>query len=274
MQIIFFAKKIIFFFENNQENNENQKIEKNDSFIACQAPLFFTRSQFWSMIWDENSSVIVMLTDLIENGKSKADIYWPTEINNWVEFSEVAVLLRKVQFRNDIVIRHLSLKKNDEFRNIIHLQYVGWPDFGTPSNFERIQYLISLLDMRKEQGKSRGLFGPSVIHCSAGIGRTGSFIAILHCLEKIKLGIQDLDMMNLVLNMRKYRSGLVQTTQQYKFIYDFIEHIQEKSKTDLNGIKISLSWEFPVPKEKRKYLFCSMDESEFRPEITLRKCIK
>jgi len=106
-----FCEKNNFFFENNQENNENQKIEKNDSFIACQAPLFFTRSQFWSMIWDENSSVIVMLTDLIENGKSKADIYWPTEINNWVEFSEVAVLLRKVQFRNDIVIRHLSLKK-------------------------------------------------------------------------------------------------------------------------------------------------------------------
>jgi len=150
---------------------------------------------------------------------------------------------------------------------------LGWPDFGTPTNFERIQYLISLLNIRSEQGKSRGLFGPSVIHCSAGIGRTGSFIAILHCLEKLKQGINDLDVMNLVLNMRKYRSGLVQTTQQYKFIYDFIEHIQEKSKSDLNGIKISLSWEFPNPKEKRKFLFCSRD-SEYGHQVTLRKCIK
>jgi len=113
-------------------------------------------------------------------------------------------------------------------RQIFQFHYTEWPDFGIPSSTKTIRELICVMDLYKMKGAMAGLTGPIVTHCSAGVGRTGTFIAVHICIEKMKYH-NSLDQINIprtVLFLRQCRSGMVQTAEQYRFIYEVIRDVR------------------------------------------------
>jgi len=194
-----------------------------DEYIATQAPLgksdrrsTETLIDFWLMIWQQRSPIIVMLTRLIENKQRKAERYWP-EHDSQMKFGDITVRNTKVTKLDTIIITRLELQHNDETRVIHHLHYKDWPDKGTPVSTDNLRALISLVNFFK--GFVSKLDGRIVCHCSAGIGRTGSFIAAHYIISSLDSGIESVDVSDVVKEMRSYRSGTVQTVEQYEFIY-------------------------------------------------------
>jgi len=219
-------------------------------YISCQAPLPHTISHFWCMVWEQQSAVICMLTRTIEGEKRKADVYWPDNEGECSVYGRVAITLKSMSKLPYITIRILTLKRLDtrEERDIVHLHYTEWPDFGVPQTTHKIRELIQLLNYYKEKGASKGLTGPTIAHCSAGIGRGGTFIAILICLEKLTEGhpYEDLDLVEIVLQMRKSRCGMVQTEGQYIFIHQVLDDIVKEKQLKVTGKRNSglhYSWD-------------------------------
>jgi len=190
-------------------------------FICCQAPMPNTFCSFWRMIWEQACPVVVMLTKLVEGHRTKADPYWPTELDHPQKYGSVVVTMKSATQHSFIEERTFELSFGNQTREVIHLHYQEWPDFGAPDSTEKIRELIRLLEKNQSSGKSKGLVGPPIIHCSAGIGRTGAFITILFCLEKLRKGgsLRDLDVFGTVKHLREQRTGMVQTESQYVFIF-------------------------------------------------------
>jgi len=194
-------------------------------YISCQAPLFSTINDFWRMVWEQNCPVIVMLTRLLESGKMKANIYWPLSSSCSLRFGDIEVtLLEEDEKCEHFIQRHFLLRRGQEVREVHHLHYTEWSDFGAPTSTEGIRDLISASNDYRDSSNSRG---PMVVHCSAGIGRAGTFIAIHQALERLEQGL-DYNVKDLVLHMREQRWGMVQTEKQYSFIHRAInDHLSE-----------------------------------------------
>lgn len=170
----------------------------NDIYICAQAPLQNTLNDFWRMVWEQDVCMIVVLMRLSENGKVKGHRYWPKRSKRCLQFGEVSVTLVKGKHfphRADDVnhpdgdqttIRVLELKRGNERRNIVQLHFKDWPDFGVPESTEPIRNLVKIMDFYRSKGRLAGIKGPIVIHCSAGIGRTGTYLAIVFALNAIK----------------------------------------------------------------------------------------
>eukprot|EP01112_Ceratiomyxa_fruticulosa_P013171 TRINITY_DN3687_c0_g1_i1.p1 TRINITY_DN3687_c0_g1~~TRINITY_DN3687_c0_g1_i1.p1 ORF type:complete len:740 (+),score=144.50 TRINITY_DN3687_c0_g1_i1:421-2640(+) len=182
-------------------------------YIACQAPLTSTIGDFWKMIWTEKSPVIVCLTKLTEQGTQKADMYWP-ECEPLRAGNFIVSITKKVMYKS-IVVRTFLVKKVEEedmcdddeeyevpitprastytedkssnekrVHEVVHLHFTDWPDFGTPVSTAPIYTLAQLASLLKQKSASRGVTGPITVHCSAGIGRAGTFIATHILLSK------------------------------------------------------------------------------------------
>jgi len=176
------------------------------------------------MIWEQNSHIIVMLTKFVESGKSKAQVYWPTQIMETCNFDGISVTLLSEELSNSFTVRNILLVKEKELRTIHHLHYTEWPDFGIPNHTNGIRDLCEKVNtfMKSSEG------GPIVVHCSAGLGRSGSFIGIHFSLNHLTEN-SHVNILNLILQMRQDRIGMVQTEKQYEFIYRAIcEHFQDK----------------------------------------------
>jgi len=194
--------------------------ETPNSYIACQAPMDSTTSDFWRMIWEQGCGVIIMVTDLEHNKTSQ---YWPSE-GEVLRFGQLLVCHKK-NFELGEIDVHSLLVKNDggsefgETREIIHLQYRHWPDFGVPSSTKVLRDLISLSNKFKTRATEvYNLGGPMVVHCSAGVGRTGAFIACHMTLEQLRNN-QSPDIKQIVRSIRNQRQGMVRTQEQYALIY-------------------------------------------------------
>jgi len=238
--------------------NANRLTDGFTNYVSCQAPLSSTFGDFWRMVWEQDVSVIVMLTKIHENGQSKADKYWPTEIGEVQTFPLVSVTLINV-YQSDqsahIDIRVLSLKSSEKERIVVQLHFLGWPDFGVPEDSTGIRQLVNLTNFYRKYGKSLGLDGPIIVHCSAGVGRSGAFIAIHQLLEQFsEFGVlPQLAVYNAVNLMRTQRDGMVQTKEQYSFIYkaiqDEIEFLENASAVipELCDITINNTVELEEP---------------------------
>jgi len=238
--------------------NANRLTDGFTNYVSCQAPLSSTFGDFWRMVWEQDVSVIVMLTKIHENGQSKADKYWPTEIGEVQTFPLVSVTLINV-YQSDqsahIDIRVLSLKSSEKERIVVQLHFLGWPDFGVPEDSTGIRQLVNLTNFYRKYGKSLGLDGPIIVHCSAGVGRSGAFIAIHQLLEQFsEFGVlPQLAVYNAVNLMRTQRDGMVQTKEQYSFIYkaiqDEIEFLENASTVipELCDITINNTVELEEP---------------------------
>jgi len=189
-------------------------------YIACQAPLENTVNDFWRMVWEQRCGVVVMLTDVEED---KAISYWPEE-GKIVRYGSFLVCHKKNFELGDIQVRSLLVREatshgKSSTREVIHLLYKNWPDFGIPTSTKVIRDLLVLITKFKGRASEiHSLSGPIVVHCSAGVGRTGVFLACHIALDCLRMGVLP-NIKETVSKIREERQGLVRTFEQYSFIY-------------------------------------------------------
>uniref|UniRef100_A0A674MA28 protein-tyrosine-phosphatase n=1 Tax=Takifugu rubripes TaxID=31033 RepID=A0A674MA28_TAKRU len=187
---------------------------KQNAYIATQGALPETFGEFWRMIWEQRSANIVMMTKLEERSRVKCDQYWPTRGTDTYGLIQVT-LLDTVELAT-YCVRTFALFKNgsSEKREVRQFQFTAWPDHGVPEH-----PTLFLAFLRRVKACNPPDAGPMVVHCSAGVGRTGCFIVIDAMLERIKHE-KTVDIYGHVTLMRAQRNYMVQTEDQYVFIHD------------------------------------------------------
>ncbi|XP_005995506.1 tyrosine-protein phosphatase non-receptor type 7 [Latimeria chalumnae] len=184
---------------------------KEKAYIATQGPMANTVSDFWEMVWQEDCPIIVMITKLKEK-KEKCDLYWPEKEGTYGRFG---IQVNKMKECDGYTIRDLTIKLEGASRNITHYWYSSWLDHQTPECGQPLLHLITEVEERRLVATSKG---PVVVHCSAGIGRTGCFIAAsIGCQQLKKKGA--VDILGIVCQLRLDRGGMIQTSEQYQFLY-------------------------------------------------------
>ncbi|XP_024229410.1 receptor-type tyrosine-protein phosphatase delta isoform X37 [Oncorhynchus tshawytscha] len=190
---------------------------KQNAYIATQGSLPETFGDFWRMIWEQRSANIVMMTKLEERSRVKCDQYWPTRGTETYGLFQVT-LLDTVELAT-YCVRTFALYKNgsSEKREVRQFQFTAWPDHGVPEHPTPF-----LAFLRRVKACNPPDAGPMVVHCSAGVGRTGCFIVIDAMLERIKHE-KTVDIYGHVTLMRAQRNYMVQTEDQYVFIHDALQ---------------------------------------------------
>lgn len=181
-------------------------------YIATQGPTEHTLADFWHMVWQEGCNIIVMLSNLKENDKVKCAQYWPHESSK--EYGDISVTLDKIDKTADYITRTFQLEQinTKEQRTVRQFHFVPWPDHGVPD------YPTALLSLRRRVRHYYDEDKPMVVHCSAGIGRTGCYILIDAMLERID-NEKTVDIFNYLNYMRTRRICMVQTPEQYIFAH-------------------------------------------------------
>uniref|UniRef100_A0AAX7UEE9 protein-tyrosine-phosphatase n=1 Tax=Astatotilapia calliptera TaxID=8154 RepID=A0AAX7UEE9_ASTCA len=191
---------------------------QKDYFIATQGPLSHTVEDFWRMVWEWRCHSIVMLTELKEREQEKCYRYWPSEGS--VTFGDYTVELTgdtqcETFTLKDMVLTYRPEKQSQHVR---HFHFHGWPEIGIPAEGRGMIDIIAAVQRQQQQSGNR----PIIVHCSAGAGRTGTFIALSNILERVKAeGL--LDVFQTVKSLRMQRPHMVQTVEQYDFCYRVVQ---------------------------------------------------
>uniref|UniRef100_A0A674MD50 protein-tyrosine-phosphatase n=1 Tax=Takifugu rubripes TaxID=31033 RepID=A0A674MD50_TAKRU len=184
-------------------------------YIATQGPMQETVRDFWRMVWQENTSSIVMVTNLVEVGRVKCVRYWPDETEI---YGDIKVTLTETEPLAEFVIRTFTVQKKGyhDIREVRQFHFTSWPDHGVPCYATGLLGFIRQVKFLNPPGT-----GPIVAHCSAGAGRTGCFIAVDFLLDMAENeGV--VDIFNCIRELRSQRVNMVQTEEQYVFVHDAI----------------------------------------------------
>lgn len=184
------------------------------AFIATQAPIPDTIPDFWRMIWEQESSTVVMLSKETESGKVKVHRYWPAK--QPANIGNLVVEMTNEMVYDDYTMREIKLTNTKESasRVIRQYHYTGWPDVGSPDSGTGLIDLIGQVQRWQQQSGDTTV----TVHCSAGVGRTGVFCALSILIERLKSeGV--VDVFQTVKQLRAQRPAMVQTKEQYEFIY-------------------------------------------------------
>lgn len=186
-----------------------------------------------------------MLTKLRESQRVKAHCYWPSE-GQIQEYGSVVVHGKIIKTLDNFVIRKFSISSNEKQRSVYQIQYLNWPDFGVPSSSDSILELIDCIEnytekLRVKTSKKRAFI---LIHCSAGIGRCGTLFSIYSIIRQLKEGtpINTISVSEIVSNFRTQRIGMVQTKEQYTFIYqvinDYLRAVANSNRKELRQASV------------------------------------
>lgn len=190
-------------------------------YIAAQAPERSTQHSFIRMIWEKNVDICVVLTKLVQEGRNKCHRYWPVLEDEPVISGNFTITMLSSEYGNGLVKYVLEISDGNDTRKFSHFWFNSWPDHDVPihENGEMdSECILSLIqDVRRERRKYQRA-NPMLVHCSAGIGRTGAFIAIDHAINAMQARAK-VDITDIVRQLREDRMGMVQHTSQYKFIF-------------------------------------------------------
>ncbi|XP_014005287.2 receptor-type tyrosine-protein phosphatase S isoform X13 [Salmo salar] len=185
------------------------------AYIATQGPLAETTEDFWRMMWENNSTIVVMLTKLREMGREKCHQYWPAErsaryqyfvVDPMAEYNMPQYILREFKVTD---------ARDGQSRTVRQFQFTDWPEQGVPKSGEGFIDFIGQVHKTKEQF---GQDGPISVHCSAGVGRSGVFTTLSIVLERMRYeGV--VDIFQTVKMLRTQRPAMVQTEDEYQFCY-------------------------------------------------------
>ena len=213
--------------------------QKFQAYIGTQGPLEETYDSFWRMVWDQKVYVIVMITNLIERGRRKCDMYWPKE--GTITYGQVEVTLIKENVMANYTVRVLRLKHNKlkkkkwsgpSERTVEQYHYTAWPDHGTPSDtLPALSFVSKSVNSNPPDG------GPIVVHCSAGVGRTGTYIGI-DAMTRQAAAKGEMNVFGFLKHIRSQRNHLVQTEEQYVFLHDALVEALSKGVTELSLSKV------------------------------------
>lgn len=202
--------------------------KQKNAFINTQGPLPKTTADFWRMIWEQHSLVIVMTTRAMERGRPKCHQYWETDVDSEATYGQFIVRTVSVETDTDYTVTTINLTNNktDETREVSHWQFTSWPDYGVPHSAKAM--LEFLERVRRKQASMVNALGdtwaghprgpPIVVHCSAGIGRTGTFCTLDICISRLE-DIGTADIRGTVERIRSQRAYSIQMPDQYTFCH-------------------------------------------------------
>ncbi|CAD5111750.1 DgyrCDS1029 [Dimorphilus gyrociliatus] len=199
-------------------------------YVASQGTKENTEVDFWRMVSTLKSNRIVMLTKCVESSL-KCTHYWPKEFNKAESYGHINVTLEKEDEYADFTVRTFKLHEDDNETEVRQYHYTAWPDKGVP------EFPTSLLEFREFIRKQDDIYGnasPLIVHCSAGVGRTGTFI-LIDSMLKMQKKENYVDLFKFLYQMRRERMYLIQTDEQYIFAYN---SIVEKLETGDTAIKM------------------------------------
>ncbi|XP_069634826.1 tyrosine-protein phosphatase non-receptor type 3 isoform X4 [Haliaeetus albicilla] len=206
----------------NYVNMEIPSVGIVNRYIATQGPLPHTCAHFWQVVWDHKLSLIIMLTTLTERGRTKCHQYWP-DPPDVMEYGSFRVRCQSEDCTIAYVVREMVITnvETEQQHTVTHLQYVAWPDHGVPD--DSMDFLEFVTCMRPKRVENE----PVLVHCSAGIGRTGVLVTMetAMCLIERNQPVYPLD---IVRKMRDQRAMMVQTSSQYKFVCEAILRVYKE----------------------------------------------
>ncbi|KAL0609130.1 Receptor-type tyrosine-protein phosphatase C [Plecturocebus cupreus] len=200
-------------------------------YIAAQGPRDETVDDFWRMIWEQKATVIVMVTRCEEGNRNKCAEYWPSVEEGTRAFGDVVVKINQRKRCPDYIIQKLNIinkKEKTAGREVTHIQFTSWPDHGVP---EDPHLLLKL--RRRVNAFSNFFSGPIVVHCSAGVGRTGTYIGIDAMLEGLEAE-NKVDVYGYVVKLRRQRCLMVQVEAQYILIHQALVEYNQFGETEVN----------------------------------------
>ncbi|XP_020863436.1 tyrosine-protein phosphatase non-receptor type 14 [Phascolarctos cinereus] len=207
-------------------------------YIATQGPLPHTCHDFWQMVWEQGVNVIAMVTAEEESGRTKSHRYWP-KLGSKHSSATYGKFKVTTKFRTDsgcyattgLKVKHLL---SGQERTVWHLQYTDWPDHGCPEDVQGfLSYLEEIQSVRRHTNSmldnTKNCNPPIVVHCSAGVGRTGVVILtelMICCLEHN----EKVDVPMMLRHLREQRMFMIQTIAQYKFVYQVLIQFLQNSR--------------------------------------------
>uniref|UniRef100_A0A8C8TYH5 Receptor-type tyrosine-protein phosphatase C n=1 Tax=Peromyscus maniculatus bairdii TaxID=230844 RepID=A0A8C8TYH5_PERMB len=200
-------------------------------YIAAQGPRDETVDDFWRMIWEQKATVIVMVTRCEEGNRNKCAEYWPCMEEGTRAYRDVVVKITEHKRCPDYIIQKLNIthkKEKATGRDVTHIQFTSWPDHGVP---EDPHLLLKL--RRRVNAFSNFFSGPIVVHCSAGVGRTGTYIGIDAMLEGLEAEGK-VDVYGYVVKLRRQRCLMVQVEAQYILIHQALVEYNQFGETEVN----------------------------------------
>ncbi|XP_031239946.1 receptor-type tyrosine-protein phosphatase C isoform X3 [Mastomys coucha] len=200
-------------------------------YIAAQGPREETVDDFWRMIWEQKATVIVMVTRCEEGNRNKCAEYWPCMEEGTRAFRDIVVTINDHKRCPDYIIQKLNIahkKEKATGREVTHIQFTSWPDHGVP---EDPHLLLKL--RRRVNAFSNFFSGPIVVHCSAGVGRTGTYIGIDAMLEGLEAEGK-VDVYGYVVKLRRQRCLMVQVEAQYILIHQALVEYNQFGETEVN----------------------------------------
>lgn len=213
---------------------------RNPAYIATQGPLPETTADFWQLVWEQGSVVIVMLTRLTEDGVAMCHRYWPEEGSELYHIYEVHLLSEHI-WCDDYLVRSFYLKnlRTGDTRTITQFQFLSWRENNVPHSTK------ALLEFRRKVNKSyRGRSCPIVVHCSDGAGRTGTYCLIDMVLNGMMKGTKEIDIAATLEHIRDQRPDMVATKQQFEFV---LMAVAEEVHAILKALPVAPAEKSPPP---------------------------